>query len=65
LIPVRAALNGNPVEVVSASLPADATGVYEVRLRLPAQLTSDPALVLLQNDSRSNAVTFPVQLSHQ
>jgi uncharacterized protein (TIGR03437 family) len=65
LIPVRAAIDGNTVGVVSASLPADATGVYEVRLRLPAQLTSAPILVLSQNDYRSNAVTFPVQLNHQ
>lgn len=65
LIPVRATLNGNPLEVISASLPADATGVYEVRLRLPAQLAPDPNLVLSQNDSRSNAVTFPVQSNHE
>jgi uncharacterized protein (TIGR03437 family) len=65
LLPVRAAINGNPVEVLSASLPAEATGVYEVRLRLPAQLAPSPSLVLFQNDSRSNAVTFPVQANHQ
>jgi uncharacterized protein (TIGR03437 family) len=64
LIPVRAALNGNPVEVVSAQLPAEATGVYEVRLRLPAQLDTGPSLVLYQNDARSNAVTFPARQSH-
>jgi uncharacterized protein (TIGR03437 family) len=61
LIPVRATLNGNAVEVVSAALPADATGVYEVRLRLPDQLASNSTLILLQNDSKSNPVTFPVE----
>ena len=62
--PVRASVNGVPVEVVSAELPADATGVYEVRLRLPAELSSGVSLVLTQNDTKSNAVTFPVELNH-
>lgn len=64
LTPVNAIVNGNQVEVVSAMLPAGATGVYEVTLRLPADLSgSSVNLVLLQNDIRSNAVTFPVALS--
>ena len=60
LVPVHATIGGNPVEVISAVLPAEATGVYEVRLRLPAQVSPGAALVLLQNDSRSNAVSFPI-----
>jgi uncharacterized protein (TIGR03437 family) len=64
LTPVHAIVNGNPVEVVSAALPADATGVYEVTLRLPADLSgSSVSLVLVQNDSKSNAVTFPISIS--
>jgi uncharacterized protein (TIGR03437 family) len=64
LTPVRATLNGTPVEVVSASLPAEATGVYEVRLRLPADLPPSPTLTLFQNESKSNTVTFPVEMNH-
>ena len=63
VIPVRATVNGNPVDVLSAVLPADATGVYEVRLRLPAQVPANAALVVFQNDARSNAVTFPIALN--
>ena len=66
LIPVRAAINGSPIEVISATLPAEATGVYEVRLRLPAVLPASASLallelVLLENDAKSNAVTFPLK----
>ena len=60
LIPVRAFINGNAVDVISASLAADATGVYEVRLRMPAQVPPGATLTLMQNDSKSNSVTFPV-----
>ncbi len=62
VLPVHASVNGNPVEVVSAALPAEATGVYEVRLRLPAQLARGSSLVLVENEAASNAVTFPVKL---
>lgn len=62
VLPVHASINGNSVEVLSAALPAEATGVYEVRLRLPAQLPRDASLVIVENDARSNAVTFPVKL---
>ena len=65
VLPVEATIGGNPVEVIAASLPADAIGIYEVRLRLPAQLPQGATLVLLQNDSASNAVTFPVQKSSE
>lgn len=61
LIPVRATLNGTALDVVSSALPADATGVYEVRLRLPSELPVEASLVLFQNDSKSNAVTFPTR----
>jgi len=62
LTPVRASVNGAPVEVVSATLPAEATGIYEVRLRMPDQLAESVSLILIQNDSKSNAITFPVGL---
>jgi uncharacterized protein (TIGR03437 family) len=60
LAPLRAILNGVDVEVLSATLPADATGIYEVRLRLPAELSDSANLMLIQNDVKSNVVTFPV-----
>jgi uncharacterized protein (TIGR03437 family) len=62
LTPVHASVNGIPLEVVSAALPADATGVYEVRVRLPDQLTESMSLILIQNDNKSNAITFPVEM---
>jgi len=61
LIPVRASVNGNSVEVLSAELPAEATGIYEVRLRLPASMPAGANLILAQNDVKSNVVTFPVE----
>jgi uncharacterized protein (TIGR03437 family) len=60
LTPVQATLNGNFIEVAAAVLPAQSTGVYEVRLRLPNQLSPNASLVLIQNDLKSNPVTFPV-----
>jgi uncharacterized protein (TIGR03437 family) len=65
LTPVHATINGNTIEVVSAVLPAEATGVYAVHLRMPAQLPPSATLVLLQNDFKSNAVTFPVDSTPQ
>jgi uncharacterized protein (TIGR03437 family) len=65
LTPVRATLNGNLVEVVSAVLPAAATGIYEVRLRLPSRLPGSASLVVSQNDVESNLVTFPLAASHR
>ena len=59
LTPVHASVNGNSAEVISSTLAADSTGVYEVRLRLPAGLSGSVSLTLTQNDTRSNAVTFP------
>ncbi len=64
LTPVRATINGVDAEVISAALPAAATGIYEVRLRLPSELAASVTLVLAQNDTESNKITFPVQLTH-
>lgn len=58
LTPVRAALNGNSIEVVSARLPADSSGVYEVVLRMPDPLPANATLNIFQNDSKSNTVKF-------
>lgn len=61
--PVRAVINGEPVEVVSARLPKGAVGVYEVVITLPAHFSTgqEARLQLLQNSAASNTVIFPVQ----
>jgi uncharacterized protein (TIGR03437 family) len=60
--PVSVRVNGEPAEVVSARLPADAIGVYEVQLRLPAGLATRSAAMLSigQDGNTSNTVTFPI-----
>jgi uncharacterized protein (TIGR03437 family) len=61
--PVRAMLNGEPVEVLSARLPRGAIGVYEVVIALPARLANsrEARLQLVQNSLPSNTVVFPVK----
>jgi len=63
--PVRAMINGEPAEVVSARLPHGAVGVYEVVIALPAHFAnkSEARLQLVQNSIPSNTVTFPVQVT--
>jgi uncharacterized protein (TIGR03437 family) len=64
--PVSALVNGQPAEVVSATLPPGAVGVYEVRVILPTDLASDDArLAISQNGNASNIVTFPVESGSQ
>ena len=65
--PVSALVNGQPAEVVSATLPAGAVGVYEVRVILPADLAGDDdaRLAISQNGNASNIVTFPVESGSQ
>ena len=61
--PVRATINGEPAEVISARLPRGAIGVYEVVITLPARFPSgrEARLQLVQNSIPSNTVLFPVQ----
>jgi uncharacterized protein (TIGR03437 family) len=63
LKPVSVAVNDQPAEVVSAVLPQGAVGVYEVRVVLPSELSSQQSaqLVLTQNGNTSNTVTFPLE----
>jgi len=63
--PVRAVINGEPAEVVSARLPRGAVGVYEVVIALPPHFASgsEARLQLVQNSVPSNTVTFPVQVA--
>lgn len=60
---VEAGVDGRAVTVISSILPQGAVGVYEVRIQLPDDLTSDPKaqLSLLENGHASNTVLFPLQ----
>ncbi len=60
---VRASVDGRPAEVVSATLPRDAIGVYEVRIHLPVELAAGrkTALLISQGGTTSNTVTFASQ----
>jgi uncharacterized protein (TIGR03437 family) len=63
LKPVGVSVENEPAEVVSATLPRGAAGVYEVRVILPGDLGSKSSaqLVLTQNGNTSNTVTFPLE----
>ena len=63
VFPVRATINGEPAEVISARLPRGAVGVYEVVIALPAHIAPgrEARLQLVQNSIPSNTVLFPVQ----
>ena len=60
--PVAAVVSGRPAEVVAASLPQASIGIYEVRILLPADLSSDSntPLLISQEGHVSNTVTIPV-----
>ena len=62
-VPVRAIVNGEPAEVVSARLPKGAIGVYEVVIALPVHFIAgqEARLQLVQNSVPSNTVVFPVR----
>ena len=60
---VEAVIGGRSAQVISATLPEQAIGVYAIRILLPNDLPSDPKtpLLLVQDGSVSNTVTIPVQ----
>jgi uncharacterized protein (TIGR03437 family) len=60
---VGAVAGGRTAQVISATLPKDAIGVYEVRIILPTDLPTDgkTPLVITQDGVVSNTVTIPVQ----
>jgi uncharacterized protein (TIGR03437 family) len=62
---VEAGVDGRAVAVISSVLPQGAVGVYEVRIQLPDDVSSDPKaqLSLLENGHASNTVLFPLQAS--
>jgi uncharacterized protein (TIGR03437 family) len=61
--PVRATAAGKAADVRAAVLPKASIGIYEVRIQLPSDLTTDSKTPLLisQNGIFSNTVTLPVQ----
>jgi uncharacterized protein (TIGR03437 family) len=63
LRPVNVSVNDEPAEVVSATLPQGAVGVYEVRVILPSVLRTGVSaqLLLSQSGSTSNTVSFPLE----
>jgi uncharacterized protein (TIGR03437 family) len=65
IIPVHALVDGQPASVLSAILPQGAVGIYEVRVLLPRGLPPNGTakLILSQNNSASNVVTFPFVLT--
>jgi uncharacterized protein (TIGR03437 family) len=67
LNPVNAWVNGLQAEVVSAKLPEDALGVYEIRVILPPESGGEQSaqLFLTQAGNASNTITFPVQKGNQ
>jgi uncharacterized protein (TIGR03437 family) len=63
LNPVNAWVNGLAAEVVSAKLPQDALGVYEIQVMLPPESGGKETaqLFLTQAGNASNTITFPVE----
>jgi uncharacterized protein (TIGR03437 family) len=63
LAPVIARLGGHRVQVISATLPHGAVGIYEIRVQVPRDFTpaSMSSLVVSQNGQFSNTVTIPVE----
>ena len=51
--------------MLSAQLPADGIGIYDIRLRMPVSLPVESVarLIVSQNGFTSNTVTFPVKSS--
>ncbi len=61
LSPITAVMSGHPVEVLSATLPQGAIGIYEIRILLPPDLPGTTASLFISQDGRlSNTVTIPV-----
>ncbi|MGH9623510.1 MAG: hypothetical protein ACRD6B_25180 [Bryobacteraceae bacterium] len=61
-VPVQAIVAGRHARVLSSVLPAGSIGVYEIRVLLPADLPVNlrTPLLVVQNGTVSNTVTFPV-----
>ena len=62
---VAAWVNGSRAEVISAKLPEEARGVYEIRLVLPPESGDAAELFLTQAGNASNTITFPIEQGNQ
>ncbi len=62
-VQLTARINGQDAEVVSASLPEGAIGVYEIKIAVPEELAfgRQAQLTVAQNGHGSNTVIFPVK----
>jgi len=62
LTEVRAEIDGQSVQVVSAILPHGSIGVYQVQIVLPRELSPKlwAHLTLSQGEAKSNTVTLPI-----
>jgi uncharacterized protein (TIGR03437 family) len=58
---VTAWVNGSRAEMVSARLPEEARGVYEIRFVLPPVSGDTAELYLTQAGNASNTITFPIE----
>jgi uncharacterized protein (TIGR03437 family) len=61
--PIAALVAGRSAEVLAATLPHGAIGVYELHILVPADLTADreAELLIVQDGSLSNTITIPIQ----
>lgn len=62
-VPVTAQIDGQSAQVLSAKLPTGAIGVYEIQVRIPADIAGDSEarLTVSQDGFRSNTIKFPLQ----
>jgi uncharacterized protein (TIGR03437 family) len=58
---VTAWVNGSRAEMISAKLPEEAQGVYEIRFVLPPEPGHTVQLFLMQAGNASNTITFPIE----
>lgn len=59
---VSATVNNATGQVISAGIPSNSTGVYQVEIQMPAGMTTDPSaqVSIAQDAFVSNIVTIPV-----
>jgi uncharacterized protein (TIGR03437 family) len=62
-VPVKALINGEDVQVLSATLPEGAIGVYRIQVVVPQEIAArgEAYLSIAQNVNVSNTVRFPLR----
>ncbi len=62
--PIHALVNGQPAEVLNATLPPTSVGIYQVKVMLPSSIQPATAQLSISQDGvNSNSVTFPIRKS--